>query len=224
MFSYAFPAAAGFAPAAIPPANQLQEILQAVAQLQAQMAQQQAGTAQLRAELQAELQVVQEEQAQLLARLEQQRGVQEQLQAGLAQLQAKQGNVRRRTQNWRAQQTDSGPAPSLAPLVKEQLPPAGAAAVGTLPPEGTFPAIWPAVFQVGARRLCCMCTTGGCTTQRCHLSTLLALLFLQLTHAQLDALEEFYGEQFGDRRAGGCFVLLCRAGEPAQNSFGHHPL
>ena len=53
-----------------------------------------------------------------------------------------------------------GWADLLAPLAKEQLPPAGAAAPGTLPPPNIFPATWTAVEQVGAmQRGASMCAT-----------------------------------------------------------------
>jgi hypothetical protein len=79
---------------------------------------------------------------------------QAQMQAAMAQVQAQQGNSRLRRHNMRMQNA-VGPHPLLAPLAKEQLPPAGAAAPGTLPPPNIFPATWTAVDQVGARQPCC---------------------------------------------------------------------
>ncbi|PSC67034.1 phosphatidylinositol 3,4,5-trisphosphate 5-phosphatase 2 isoform X2 [Micractinium conductrix] len=72
--------------------------------------------------------------------------------AGQAQMQAQLDNVRRRAQNSHARNDRMGAAP-LAPLCKERPPPAGAAgagaaAVGTLPPPGIFPASWAAVDQL----------------------------------------------------------------------------
>ncbi len=124
VISYAFLAAAGLVPAAN--ADQQQDQAALLEQVLATLAQLQAGQAQMQATV-------------------------AQLQAGQAQMEAGLDNMRRRTQNSHAYQVYPTHTVPLAPLVKEQPPLAGAAAVGALPPLDTFPATWTAVQEVGAR-------------------------------------------------------------------------
>jgi hypothetical protein len=147
--SLASPAAAGFNPVIANQPGQGQQ--QQLAAVQAQLAALQAVPGQLAQVLATQAQVL-ANQGQMLASLAD-------LQAGQAQLRAQQGNDRLRLHNTRMQNA-VGPPPLLAPLAKEQLPPAGAAAPGTLPPPNIFPATWTAVQQVGAmQRGASMCAT-----------------------------------------------------------------
>ena len=163
MCSLASPAAAGFNPViANQPGQGQQRQLAAVqgqlAALQGQLAALQAVPGQV-AQALATLAQVQATQAQVLANQGQMQASLADLQAGQAQLRAQQGNDRLRLHNTRMQNA-VGPPPLLAPLAKEQLPPAGAAAPGTLPPPNIFPATWTAVEQVGAmQRGASMCAT-----------------------------------------------------------------
>ncbi|KAL4422301.1 hypothetical protein ABPG75_008498 [Micractinium tetrahymenae] len=132
-----------------------------LAGLPAALAALQAGVVQVQAQLAALQAQMQAGQAQLAA-------LQAQMQAGQAQL----SNERRRRQNALAAAAHPHSAQPLAPLLKEQSPPAGAAnaaAVGALPPPGVFPATWAAVQR--------------------------------LNNAQVTALANFYGENFGQHGA-----------------------
>lgn len=137
---------------------------------------------------------------------------QAQLQEGQAQLLemvTRTENGRRRNQNTRTLRLYPLRVLALEPLAREQ--PAGAdtdaAAVGALPPPGTFPRTWRDVEQV-VGPCCGLMSEERCAAQRAgrvqalQLSTHVArrwppLPAMQITHAQLDALAAFYGEEFG---------------------------
>jgi hypothetical protein len=119
-------------------------------------------------QLQDGLAEVQLGQVQVQATLGQMQATLGQMQATLEKMEARQANDRRRRQNRLAQQAHPQSNLVLAPLVKEQPPPAGdagAAALGALPAANIFPQTWAAVMT--------------------------------LSTAQLNTLANFYGEQFG---------------------------
>lgn len=116
------------------------------------------------------------QQAQLQGTVAQVAAQQVQLQGTVARLDARLDNTRARQQNARAEAAGPAQVLQLVPLVKERLPPAGAAAgaahaaaVGTLPPAGMFPATWPAIAT--------------------------------LHNQHFNALSHFYGEAFGQQGA-----------------------
>lgn len=159
-------AAAGFDPAANPPPGgwaglqaTLQQILEELEEGREGQQQQQAVLVQMQATLQQVLAAAQQQQAtlvQLQAGLQQMQEGLQQMQEGQQQMLVRQANDRRRWHNRKAQQAfrQASFQVALEPLCKEQPPPAGAkgaAALGALPPAGTFPQTWLAGSLVGAR-------------------------------------------------------------------------
>lgn len=181
MFSRFSPAASAQAEAGNQPANPNQQPAQVPALLAAQLAQ-----------VPAQLATLQAGQAGM--------------QAQLAGMQAQLSNQRRRALNAHAHAMHPQPGVvQLAPLAKEQLPPAGAAAPGAFPPAGAFPHTWADVQQVGAGRDVVRARLSGgsrhhllmLVSSNRHLSPLPVVSFMQLNNAQLTTLANFYGENFG---------------------------
>lgn len=132
----------------------------------------------------------------------------QQLLQGQQRLEARMDNMHIRSLNRRSI-ADSA---ALQPLRREvQQAAAGGAVPGDLPPAGVFPADTQALFDVGSGRPC-WAERAKCVGRRLPRQPCALVCHLQLTHAQLDALEDFYGRPFAGG-SGGCLGCFCaRAG------------